>query len=602
LIGLLKKKKKKAMTVLHRQNKIFLRNGVSSQIALLGAAVALAALLRLEGLGSASFWQDEALCVINARLPPRQLFAVLAEQNQPPGFHLLLAGWIELFGRSERAVRTLSALMGLAAVGIFGAMAARLFGSRAWLPALSLAGVSSFWVIWSRDGCMYSTTLLLGALIQYLLMQAALAPRRPPWSFWLLLGLLRTALLYTHYFGFFLLVGEGALVAWMAWRRRWPGLIFGWAASVAVTFTLFAPWLPTFLEQRQRVVDNWWSQPLSWKRVVNAFRQWLLWLPEVDHRPWRLLNGVPILCAGVWAVAGLRQLLAGWRGNRPAGPAVSEPGFSWWRQRIAQEAPSRFDALALCCVLGGGQILAALLASMQRSLFEPKYLIAASIPAYMFLLGGLLPREGQRWGRAWAGIFVLFLASQLAALLFARFHPGYRPAEMRSVAEHILREFRAGDIIVVRDNDAASLSTLHCYMNLGVEKRPIFCFNEDNQPPPFWEGLAALPKSAFVPDADLLGAGQKRIWLPLPTPEARPWDGLETGRATLDFWVSRHFQMLGGAPAEPPVGVYDRVNLYRIPVQKEFDYPEMWRRWGAWIQQYRKEQGSSALGGFLRPQ
>jgi hypothetical protein len=200
------------------------------------------------------------------------------------------------------------------------------------------------------------------------------------------------------------------------------------------------------------------------------------------------------------------------------------------------------------------------------------------------------------------GLLALFVGAQLASWGFARFHPGYRPEAMRPVAEHIMREFRGGDIIVVRDNDAGSFATLHYYLNSGDQIRPLFYFDEDGNPPPFWEGLGAMPKAAFVSDPDLLGAGQKRIWMPLHSPEDRPWDHLDTGRTTLEHWTNHYFRVLGGADPRPPEGEYGRVNLYAIPVEKEFNIDAIWPRWRAWIERYRKDQASSALGRFLRLQ
>src|SRR6266498_48084 len=72
----------------------------------------LAAVPRFYRLGDQSFWFDEAYSVVQARKPLGDLLAATAADTQPPLYYLLLGLWGGLFGDSEPALRSLSALLG----------------------------------------------------------------------------------------------------------------------------------------------------------------------------------------------------------------------------------------------------------------------------------------------------------------------------------------------------------------------------------------------------------------------------------------------------------------------------------------------------------
>ena len=71
---------------------------------------------------------DEAYHAAMAQLPLEDLLAM--PQNFPPGFHLLLHGWVSLFGVSDPALRILAALLGLGGIAAGYALAYELTRSR----------------------------------------------------------------------------------------------------------------------------------------------------------------------------------------------------------------------------------------------------------------------------------------------------------------------------------------------------------------------------------------------------------------------------------------------------------------------------------------
>src|SRR4051794_40779903 len=61
-------------------------------------------------------WLDEALSVNIASLPVHDMFEALRHDGHPPFYYLLLHEWIDVFGDSNIAVRSLSAVFAVAAL------------------------------------------------------------------------------------------------------------------------------------------------------------------------------------------------------------------------------------------------------------------------------------------------------------------------------------------------------------------------------------------------------------------------------------------------------------------------------------------------------
>ena len=92
-------------------------------------AVALAALLRLAGLGHDPLWGDEAATASFASLPwPDLLTGIGRLEPNPPTFYALEKLWTALAGPSDLALRLPSALCGIAAIAAIHGIARVSFG------------------------------------------------------------------------------------------------------------------------------------------------------------------------------------------------------------------------------------------------------------------------------------------------------------------------------------------------------------------------------------------------------------------------------------------------------------------------------------------
>ena len=81
---------------------------------LVAGAVVVVAGIVLRFVTRSDLWLDEALSVNIARLPFSDLHEALKHDGAPPLYYVLLHLWIEVFGSSDFAVRSLSGVISVA--------------------------------------------------------------------------------------------------------------------------------------------------------------------------------------------------------------------------------------------------------------------------------------------------------------------------------------------------------------------------------------------------------------------------------------------------------------------------------------------------------
>lgn len=252
----------------------------SRKIALIIVPALIALVFRFTGLTFDSFWLDEGYqTIVGAyghglpdfqRLPERPFLykpappassgAMLAnfravDPLTPPLYQLILNRWIKLWGGSDFAVRSLSALISFLTVAALTAIAYLTLGWRAALFAALLQAVSPFDVYYGQEARMYAleqlmAVLSMGGLGLYLFPEACRFFKRPiSLRLLLLLYCLSTwALINTHYTGLFLFAAEIVLAVFIAIRRRSVVLLVWFAAACVLVGVLWLPWLPMFFQ------------------------------------------------------------------------------------------------------------------------------------------------------------------------------------------------------------------------------------------------------------------------------------------------------------------------------------------------------------------
>ena len=264
------------------------RRSVWAALALVTAG-ALA--LRLPYLGNQSLWYDETFTRTITVAPSitRLWHEVKASEGTPPLYYLLTWGWGKLFGiHSDAALRATSGLAGAACAPAAFLALRRLAGGRAALAAAALAAASPMLVWYSLDARAYSLLVLLSLVSIWSTSLVLERPTARRFAGWMLAA---AAVVWTHYFGAFLVVAEAALLLWRLPEAR--GRTLAWSA---VAGALAAPLIPVLSAQTDARTDFIGSLALA-DRLEQAGRQ-LAMGPNVP-RAWLEVIGLALAAAAV---------------------------------------------------------------------------------------------------------------------------------------------------------------------------------------------------------------------------------------------------------------------------------------------------------------
>jgi 4-amino-4-deoxy-L-arabinose transferase-like glycosyltransferase len=286
---------------------------LSREVWILLAVTVMAAVLRIVALGSQSYWLDESQAAHELSLSfGSMLHAWNTSEWNPPLYLILAWPWAQLAGTGEVALRSLSALAGVAVVPLLYLSGRELVSRRAGLVAAGFAAVNPLMIGYSQQAREYMlmTALCTASLLCFARALHAPTGRRLGW--WAAISALA---LLTQYFAGFLIAAEGlALVA----RARSRASVVALVSQAVV----LAPLIPHVSPQLSRPAQFIVSQPLSLRlqQVPVAF--------ALDT----LYKG-PLVSDGLLAAAGLAAAViallvvgAGDRELRGAGIAAALAG------------------------------------------------------------------------------------------------------------------------------------------------------------------------------------------------------------------------------------------------------------------------------------
>ncbi|VVQ21955.1 hypothetical protein PS925_05050 [Pseudomonas fluorescens] len=275
--------------------------------------LALAAFVRFYDLTAVAIWGDEGSSLLLARYPLSEIWQHAAFDVHPPLYFMLLHGWVELFGDGILAVRALSALAGIAAVGLGVWLVDRLATRRAAFIAGLLLALLPTAVRYSQEVRMYA---LLGALLIAASLALVYWIRRPQRQRYLVYYLLlMSAALYTHYFAVL-----AALCHWLyliairvqrGYRFRHIQRGNWWLANLAIV-VLYLPWLPNLLDLMQHMQqleaggDVGWEPAVTLSSLPSMIWSWLI-QDDGESLPWLIFAALPLAMLGLAVIAVMRD-------------------------------------------------------------------------------------------------------------------------------------------------------------------------------------------------------------------------------------------------------------------------------------------------------
>jgi mannosyltransferase len=155
-------------------------------------------------LGSNSLGGDEPFSVYYSQQSLGNLLEIFQAENNPPLHFLILHYWIDFFGLSEISIRIPSLIFSSFTVLFIYKIGLRFFNLRIAVIASVIFTFSTYQVIFSHEARSYALMgFLTAASMFYYLAIIHSKKQNNRDVFWFLL--VNTLLIYTHFFGFFVL-------------------------------------------------------------------------------------------------------------------------------------------------------------------------------------------------------------------------------------------------------------------------------------------------------------------------------------------------------------------------------------------------------------
>lgn len=410
--------------------------------------ILLGTVLRFHGIGDFSLWEDELFSVATATqsgpwygplVPGKNMEQLqladsfwtwkLADPH-PPLYEMALVPWIGIFGVSDFAVRSLSAVFGVVTMlSVF--VLPRSIGWPARAVYVALLAASGPLLIYSQDARGYALGACLSAWMFACMVRqmaydpAAIRAGRPSVALLVLGGLLAL----THYYGLLMVACLAAVMTLQVRGRRafFVASLRWFLAVVPVLVYMGLGWMGILTKLNAAP-----PQALSWSRTFK--RNTIGMLRNMD--PGQVGN-TSFWVFMLLSVVGLVIYLRMRRGQHPLAPAVG--------------------AVAAVLVMF---FLALVLGTRRAEFFSPRYVIFM-VPAGLLLVAMFTLVKG------WPRVASLVLAVALIPMGLKVWQQSPRPqngGDWRGAAELVASAYRPGDLIVVPLHDPTMRSHFQHYL------------------------------------------------------------------------------------------------------------------------------------------
>jgi uncharacterized membrane protein len=399
------------------------------------AILGLGALLRFIHISVQSMWYDEGFTVMLLKRSVSDIWATNIRDVHPPLYYLVAHYWAALFGTSEFAIRSLSALFMIAAIAVAYFLVRRLFSVKAARLAALFMALGPYMIRYAQEARMYGMLTFLLLLATFFLVRAVQDKRRRDYIFYMLA---MTLAIYSHYYTIFVAVVHFVYVLSAADldRKQWLGPVQLFKASKAWIFSmvgltiLYLPWLPHAYEQFTKVDAGFWIKTPPIDMPARTIAQFMAFNDQETH----LSNGGQILFMSdhtfsmVWHIVAYLGLL----------------GLVGYLIRCNRKKQSEIIALSTFAFLPS---ILVFVWSFHRPIYLHRYFTFSAAAVYCLL--GVM--AFLKWGRkplstvaraSYVVIIVLVLSWGIRDVYRGEDH------KMRATAAHIAEQYQPGDEVI----------------------------------------------------------------------------------------------------------------------------------------------------------
>lgn len=265
---------------------------------LFGAFILLNAILKFWFIEENSISWDEPFSIYHAQMDVSKIIHHLYQGNNPPLFEILLHFWIKLVGISPLSVRFLPAIFSCLTAGFVFLLGARFINLKAGFFAALLFTGSNFHLFFAHETRVYAWFGLLTVISMYLFL--SLIEDKKSIYRWIALIVVNTTLMYSHYFGIFLIAIQGiSIIAFTEIRKK---LFLPYFLTGIATLILFLPNIFILVNRLKVSASNgtWIEKPDGIESLYN-----MLW--NFSNQPL-----TTVVCIGL-LIAALIKWIINWK-------------------------------------------------------------------------------------------------------------------------------------------------------------------------------------------------------------------------------------------------------------------------------------------------
>ncbi len=205
-------------------------------------------------------WLDEAQAVNISTHSLTQIVSYLKNDGAPPLYYFILHFWMKVVGTSDKDVRALSGVISVATLLLVYGAAKAWWDRRSAVIAVAIAAVLPYCIYFATETRMYALVMAESTALLWVL---RVHLDRPRWSTTVGMALIGSCLLYTHYWGIYLLgvFGLFGLIRWYLHRGQPERRDWMLVLAPTVAFVSFLPWVPIFNSQRLHTGTPWSPGP-----------------------------------------------------------------------------------------------------------------------------------------------------------------------------------------------------------------------------------------------------------------------------------------------------------------------------------------------------
>src|SRR3990167_7350537 len=214
-----------------------------------------------------SLWLDEAINVTFVK--NLNLKSLITEYSigdfHPPLYHILMRGWILLFGTSEFSIRLPSVIFGLATVYVVYLIGRKLFEEKTALIAATLIATSPLHIYYSQEARMYMMAAFLASVSVYFFVSII---KKDNFFYWIGFIISTALVLYSDYLPYFIL--PAYICYLLIFRKNIPKSVKKtFIPSFILISVLVLPWFLVFPKQLSAGLSTASIFP-TWASVVGS--------------------------------------------------------------------------------------------------------------------------------------------------------------------------------------------------------------------------------------------------------------------------------------------------------------------------------------------